>query len=282
MYRYDYAPATDKPVMHLAHANGFPPEVYHELVAHFTDDYQVFTFPARPLWQPAPDYKAFNSWRMMGDDLIDALDSQGLKNVIGVGHSMGGTATLFAALKRPDLFSKLIMLDPVLFPAKLTLMMTIIPRGLPHPEIPLVEKALRRKREWDSADEAYERFRSRSLFKQWSDETIRGYIAGITQPKADGDGIELRYTPEWEAQIYRTSMYSTRGWWNWIKQVKVPTAAIQGEVTDTFLPDAVKLWKKQRPDFTVEILAGQGHLFPIDAPDDTATMMKGLLAQLSN
>lgn len=282
MHRYDFNPAaTDKPVLHLAHANGFPPQVYRELVSHFTDQYQVITFPARPLWDPAPDHQAFDNWRIMGDDLITALDQHNLKGVIGVGHSMGGTASLFAALKRPDLFAALVLLDPVLFPRKMVRFMTIIPQWLPHPEIPLVKMALRRKREWASPEEAFERFRSRSLFKQWSDNAVHSYIEGLTKPAING-GIELRYTPEWEAQIYSTSMYSLRGWWRWLKQIQVPTAAIQGADTDTFLLDAVGLWQETRPDFPLTMLQGQGHLFPIDAAAQTAETMKTLLAQLLN
>lgn len=282
MHLYDFNPADrNKPILHIAHANGFPPEVYRELVAHFTDHYHVINFPARPLWEAPPDHAAFDHWRIMGDDLIAAFDQHGLKNVVGVGHSMGGTASLFAALKRPDLFSGLIMLDPVLFPRHMIRMMTTIPRWLPHPEIPLVKMALRRKRAWDSTEAAYERFRSRSLFKQWSDAAVHSYVEGLTKPSADG-GIELCYTPEWEAKIYSTSMYSLRGWWHWLKQIQVPTAAIQGGATDTFLPDAVTLWRKVRPDFPVTVMEGQGHLFPIDAPAETAAAMQVLIAQLLN
>ncbi|PJF40055.1 MAG: hypothetical protein CUN55_13215 [Phototrophicales bacterium] len=281
MQRYDFNPANDdKPILHLAHANGFPPQVYHDLIGYFSEEYHAICFPARPLWENPPDYQTFDNWHIMADDLIAAFDQEGLKNVVGIGHSMGGTATLLAALKRPDLFSAIIVLDPVLFPRTLIRLMTVIPHWLPHPEIPLVKVALRRKRAWATPEEAFERFRSRTLFKHWSDETIWRYIEGITQPDSINGGITLRYTPEWEAQIYATSMYSLRGWWKWLKQIQVPTAAIQGGNTDTFLPAAVSLWRKTRPDFPVEVLEGQGHLFPIDAPAETAQMIKALLKRL--
>ncbi len=280
MHRYDFNPdASGKPILHLAHANGFPPEVYRELAGHFTHTHQVISFPARPLWNPPPAYTDFDNWRILGDDLIAALDKHGLKGVIGVGHSMGGTASLFAALKRPDLFSALIMLDPVLFPRKFIRIMTAIPQWLPHPQIPLVKMALRRKRKWANHQEAYQRFRSRALFKAWSDEAVLSYIEGLTKPTENG-GVELRYAPEWEAQIYSTSMYSLRGWWQWLKHLQVPTAAIQGGATDTFLPEAVALWRKTRPDFPLVILEKHGHLFPIDAPAQTTATMQQLLAQL--
>ena len=35
--------------------------------------------------------------------------------LIGIGHSMGAVLTLLAATKYPDLFSEIILLDPVLF-----------------------------------------------------------------------------------------------------------------------------------------------------------------------
>lgn len=278
LYQFDQGDPS-APIIHLAHANGFPPESYQEMVAGLAPDYRVICFPARPLWQPAPPPEDFHHWETMGDDLIAALEQLQDKPVIGIGHSMGGTATLFAAHKRPDLFSQLIMLDPVLFPRHMVIGMNLWPKWLGRPEIPLVEMALRRKRQWDSADAAFERFRSRSLFAKWSDEAIRAYLAGITQSSDDG-GIELSYTPEWEAQIYRTSMRSNRGWWRWLKKISVPSAAIQGEKTDTFLPASAKLWQRVRPDFPLEVIADSGHLFPMEAPQQSAKMIRALIAQL--
>ena len=55
------------------------------------------------------------TWDDMADDLAQALRARGLEGVIGVGHSMGGVATLLASVKHPKLFRAVVALDPVLF-----------------------------------------------------------------------------------------------------------------------------------------------------------------------
>lgn len=51
----------------------------------------------------------YDTLRTYADDLIDICDALELKDVIMVGHSVSGMISLLAALKRPDLFAKLIL-----------------------------------------------------------------------------------------------------------------------------------------------------------------------------
>jgi pimeloyl-ACP methyl ester carboxylesterase len=223
LYAYDTSQDIDLPVVHVAHANGFPPGVYRELVGHLTGDFRAVTIPFRPLWEPAPPSEEFERWQEMGDDLIAGFEAYGLSDVIGIGHSMGGVATLVAALKRPDLFKAIVLLDPVLFPRFVVWLFAGLPSWLPQPTFPLVKKALRRRRQWESQQDAYDRFHGRSLFEQWSDETLWAYVEELIEPVKVGEGVELRYTPEWEARIYEKAAASVKGWWRWIKDLETPT-----------------------------------------------------------
>ena len=38
---------------------------------------------------------------------------RGLSGIVGIGHSLGGVTTMYAALQRPDLFRALVFIDPV-------------------------------------------------------------------------------------------------------------------------------------------------------------------------
>jgi pimeloyl-ACP methyl ester carboxylesterase len=277
LYSYDTAQDQDLPVVHMAHANGFPPGVYRELVGHLMGNFRTVSIPFRPLWEPAPPPEEFQRWQEMGDDLIAGFEAHGLSNVIGIGHSLGGVATLMAAVKRPDLFKALILLDPVLFPRFIVWLFAGLPSWLPRPTFPLVNKALRRRRQWDSQQDAFDRFHGRSLFAAWSDETLWAYVKELTVPINDGEGVELQYTPEWEARIYETSAASVKGWWRWIKDLKTPTLAVQGGDTDTFMDSSVRLWKKERPDLPVISIAEGKHLFPVDLPAITAQHIQPFL-----
>jgi pimeloyl-ACP methyl ester carboxylesterase len=81
------------PVVHLAHANGFPPGAYRPLVEALVDRHRVIALPSRPLWPESQPESAPN-WHVMADDLVQGPDKMGFNHVIGVGHSMGGDLTL--------------------------------------------------------------------------------------------------------------------------------------------------------------------------------------------
>ncbi len=52
----------------------------------------------------------YDTLKTYADDLIDICDALELRNVIMVGHSVSGMVSLLASLKRPDLFSKLVLI----------------------------------------------------------------------------------------------------------------------------------------------------------------------------
>src|SRR3990172_7811106 len=106
------------PLLHFAHANGYPPRTYTPLIETLTPRYHLIAMRARPLW-PGSSPDEIRSWWPFVDDLLQFLDGRGEKNLIGVGHSLGAVTTLAAALRRPDLFRAVILLDPVLLRRRL-------------------------------------------------------------------------------------------------------------------------------------------------------------------
>ncbi len=58
----------DGPVLHIAHANGFPPGTYRPLAATLTDRYRVIGLPARPLW-PGSRPEEINGWGPLAHEL---------------------------------------------------------------------------------------------------------------------------------------------------------------------------------------------------------------------
>ena len=62
----------------FAHANGFPPNTYTELLTHLGQEHRILAPHLRPLWQ---DLKEFQShainravWPMMAHDLNDFIE----------------------------------------------------------------------------------------------------------------------------------------------------------------------------------------------------------------
>ncbi len=131
----------------------------------------------------------------MSDDLLDGLKGIGAQKVIGIGHSLGGVLTLYAAVKQPDLFSRVILIDPTMIAPKLLRQMKIMKLFGLEARSYLIKGALRRKKTWESEEAAYHYFRGRTLFKNWSDEMVKTYTESMTAISAEG-GVQLIYPPE--------------------------------------------------------------------------------------
>lgn len=252
--------------LHFLHANGYPPECYKPLLDLLQTQYHVFGMTLRPLWENARA-EDLQDWKPLSDDLLRFLTARQLDPVIGVGHSVGGIVTLRAALLEPDKFRALILLDPVLFvPSFIALWNFIRAIGLGNKLHPKIQGALKRRRDFDNLDLVFRGYRSRDVFKYVSDENLRAYIAGIAKQTPEGK-YTLRYSPEWEAQIYLTGVRDFDLWRN-LPKLKIPTLIIRGAETDTFRKDTAKLVVQKNPQIHIHTLAKTSHILPLEKPQE--------------
>ena len=209
----------------------------------------------------------------MADDLLEGLKEMGAQKVIGIGHSLGGVLTLYAAVKQPELFSHLILIDPTMLSPKLLWQVRLAKIIGFEARSFLIKGALRRKRTWGSAGEAYEYFRGRGLFKNWSDEIVKSYVNSMTGPSPEG-GVQLIYPPEWEARIYKTIPTDV---WKFAKQIQQPSLVIRGETSNTFTADSEKAFRKVNPGVSFEVVTGAGHLVPQEKPEEIGRLIADFL-----
>jgi pimeloyl-ACP methyl ester carboxylesterase len=279
-------------LLHFLHANGYPPECYTPLFEHLKTEYKVFGMLLRPLWDDAK-MEDLKSWHPLSDDLLRFLSDRepGFDTsennirttqptpVIGVGHSIGATVTLRAALRDPGIFRALVLIDPVLFVPSFMLNWHIARiLGLGERFHPLIKGAKKRRRTFDDLETVFHGYRSRNIFRYMSDENLRIFIEGITQPKAGGS-YELVYPPEWEAQIYRTGMHDFDILRN-LPKLEVPTLIIRGAETDTFLESAARLVKRKQPKVRVEALEKSTHILPLERPKEVFDIMQSFLKEV--
>jgi pimeloyl-ACP methyl ester carboxylesterase len=272
--RYDFG--GEGQVMHLAVANGFPPQTYVPMASAFVPDYEMFAYLPRPLWEPSPAPGSAPSWQVMGDDILRGLDAASATGIIGIGHSMGGVGTVVAAAKEPERFRGIVLLDPViLHPWLLASIAVARPIGL-FRRNRMVKGALNRKAIFGSPEEAFGYWRDKSLFADWSDDMLQRYVDGLLQPEEHG--YSLRWSPEWEAHYYATLETTT---WHWLRKLKdkVPILAIRGSTSNTFFPSAVRVMERRLPLLTVKVIEGHGHLFPQSAPELTGQIIASWLAE---
>lgn len=265
-----------KPVLCIGHGNGFPPLAYAPFAKALGEGYHAVCLPARPWWGEQDPHQ-FDSWQILADDLLAGIQAHCLAPVIGVGHSMSGVALVMAAVKCPQLFRAIVLLDPVFLPP-LYLAAAQLAQWLGlQPNLRMVQGALKRQRNWASQEEAYQRFRGRSLFARCSDELVRLYTQGMT--RQNGHGIELAYPPEWEAQIFSVAPL---GEWDFLPELTVSTLVIAGSESDVFTARSIKVWRSKRPDVPVIVVPDSGHLVPFEQPDTVASHVLDFLVALPN
>jgi pimeloyl-ACP methyl ester carboxylesterase len=261
--------------LHFAHANAYPPGAYRALLTLLAEDCRVWAVRHRPLW-PGSRPEEISEWQDIADDLIHFFDQEGLNDVIGVGHSLGAVTTMMAALKRPELFRALVLIEPVFLP-QTVLDLLVAGAALDEPyETPLVKIARKRRKWWPSQEDAFSHYRSKKVFGRWSDEALRDYVRYGTVDNEDG-GVSLFYSPEWEARIYTLP---PTGVWEMIPQVTHPTLAIRGQETDTLTGQAWLAWQEIQPSVEFKEIQSSGHLLPMERPDEVASAIRIFIAGL--
>lgn len=260
-------------VIHFSHANGYPPASFQKMISPLLAYYRVLGAHHRPLW-PNSHPDELTSWDIFADDLIQFLESQELTDgIIGMGHSLGAVVTMMVALKRPSLFTHIILIDPVFLPPHILKLSQMFPRGA-KTRNPLVQSTLRRRNQWADRQVAFEQFRAKKLFARWPDETLQDYVNSALIP--DGaNGFKLAYSREWEAQIYSTPPANV---WQELPKLTHPTLAVHGAESTTLNQAEWERWQKKQPTATFVDVDGAGHMVPMERPLHLAQIILNYLS----
>lgn len=253
--------------IHFAHANGFPPEAYQQFISPFLAHHQVIASKWRPLWGNR-NPKEVKSWWTFADDLIQFMDEHQLKNVIGIGHSMGGAISIAAASKRPDLFKKLILIDPVIASFRFWMMSKITPNSIIKKNVPIIKGSIQRKDKWNSREEVYEQWRNKKVFRKFSDDVLGDLVEHAIIPKSDGN-FTLAYPKAWETQVYLTVPYV----FSKMMKLKIPITVFRGAKGSVITPKLWKKWQNQQPSAKFVNFEDAGHLIPFEYPKELSHMI---------
>lgn len=269
------------PVLHFAHANGYPPRAYTQLLNFLSRSFHVLAMHMRPLWQDS-DPQAVSDWQFLASDLHDFLADRVQPPCFGIGHSMGANATLRLAIREPRQFKALVLIDPVLFPPGTSRTWDFFFRLGITPYIhPLVKSALRRRSSFQSREEMFGNYRTKPIFARLSDASLMDYVRSIACQQPDGS-VCLCYPPAWEARIYAISLRADREIWHNLKNLTSPLCILRGELTDTFWEKTARRVKKLLPRTCVVSIPDSTHLLPLEKPIETGEKILEFLLQVQD
>jgi len=258
------------PVLHFSHANGFPAPCYAAMLAPLARRYRIGWIEAIGT---DPRYPPTEGWPLLVAQLLDTLErAYRGEPVVGVGHSLGGYLSYLAAVQRPELFRGIVMLDAPVIGAlrgralgavkRLGIVDRVTPAGMTR----------ERRSEWASLEEAKQHFRTRRLFRHFTEECLGDYVRhGLAGRPGH---YRLRIDPEIEYRIYRTIPHDMS---RHLPRLTVPAGFVGGQQSDVLRRVGMRAMRDPR---FLKLRVPGGHLFPFEQPLAAAAAVEELLVRL--
>ena len=189
--------------------------------------------------------------------------------LVGIGHSAGAVILLKLAARRPDLFSRLILLDPVLFPRPWLAVQALTQVLPPRARSPFTWRAWHRRDGFADRDDARRFFHGRGMFASWSPAAFEAFIRyGLRE---EGGDLRLDCHPHNETLMFGGSMGRL---WLDVADLRLPVRAWYGQETYPWLPWCLNAAGRSNPLFTPQEINGS-HFFMFENPVEAARQISG-------
>jgi pimeloyl-ACP methyl ester carboxylesterase len=249
----------DGPPLLFAHATGFHARCWDQVIRELPGRRAIaidFRGHGRSD-KPEPPYH----WNWFSRDVAGVAEQLNLSGAIGIGHSMGGHSIAEAAALVPAAFSSLLLVDPTIFEAAYY--------GMPRRHD--ASFILRRRNQWKSWEEMFERFRNRSPFAQWKPEVLRDYCEFGVLPQ--GDDYILACPPPVEASIYAASNAPEANLYPVLPGIQQPVTVMRADRPwnlgsfDLMASPTAPSLAARFPRGRDLVLEGRNHYIPMETPE---------------
>ncbi|MDU0287639.1 alpha/beta hydrolase [Saccharothrix longispora] len=223
-----------------------------------------------PLRAIAPDLRGHGSapplaegadWGVFADDVLAAARDLGSGPLIGVGHSLGGTALLLAEARAPGTFDLLVCFEPVL--------------ATRH-DPAFAEAAARRRAVFPSRADVLARYSARPPLSRLAPEVLVDYVDSGLAAEPDGR-VRLRCAPAVEAHLFRTAVSCP--WREALPRVACPTFLLRGSESTVVAGEPLRAACADLPDGRSREVPGLDHLGPLVDPGAFAAVLDGIFAE---
>lgn len=267
---------SDKPLIHFSHANGVPSKTYQKLFDLLSDRYDIVYLPVMSAHK---GYPVNDQWTHLIDQLIFSIETQAKgRTVIGLGHSMGALTTYLAALKRPDLFSQVVIMDPPMILGSKSLLFHIAKYVSPSlvDKITPAGKSKNRRDTWDSRQEAYDSLRNKALFRNFDETCFNDYIEHGMIDTLDGK-VTLTVPVQSELGVFRLN---PSWFWLFLNKPDVPVQQLSGEDSQ-FIRHGFPQYLQEKVGVDYYLTKG-AHMFPLEYPEITVARIHELIQRGKN
>ena len=249
---------TGEPIV-LLHATGLLGRIYKPIIQRLNRIGHVYSYDQRGHGDSGTPSDGLYSWDRTVDDLRAFLETTGLKGVRAIGHSAGGTAIGVLSGMRPELISRAVLMEPVLFDE------TVVVGGPGD----LQERTLKRKRSFDSIEAMFANFESKPPYDTWRKAILYDYCRYGTKPGADGRR-ELKCDPLVEAQFYGAA--SDFDGLERLLKSEQPLLVMIGERSESPAIQVAEKISQGLKCGRVVKFPDNGHFLPMEDPDVVARM----------
>ena len=261
----------NKPIIHFAHANGFPAKTYSKLFSYLEDDFQI-NYLERHAHNPK--FPVTDGWHRLKDELREELERRYTEKIIGVGHSLGGILHLLVAAENPELYKTIILLDAPVISRLSSAGIKLLKTTNLMEKFSLARMTRFRTSIWKTKEKALAHFEKKENFQKFDKDVLRDYVEHGTIENESG-GVKLFFKPNIEAKIYETLpdyLPKLRG------KIAVPAAYIGGTASNEARLARLGFMRRKFP-FNFYSIDGT-HLFPLERPQQTAEIIKQAVREI--
>lgn len=257
LHYLDYGTQGGPPMLCL-HGGAVNAHWFDFVAAGFSADYHVRALDQRghgdSAWAQPPAY----GYDRYAADLAAVIEKLDLRDIVLIGHSMGGLVSLVYAANYPGRVKRLIVIDSTL-------------RATPERVAALHEVGNRQGSSYATHEEFLTRFRLRPAGTTAAPEIIR-YLA----EHGGRQGADGRWRHKFDRNVYtKRELLDIMPHWD---RIEIPALLVKGGLSDRITPDIIDEIKTRCPQVELAEVPGSDHHVTLDNPSGFVLAVKAFLA----
>jgi pimeloyl-ACP methyl ester carboxylesterase len=256
LHYLDYGTAGRPPMLCL-HGGAVNAHWFDFVAAGFTAEYHVRALDQRGHGDSARAEPPAYGYDRYASDLAEVVEKLDLRDLVLVGHSMGGLVSLIYAATHPGRVTKLILIDSTL-------------RATPERVAALHEIGNREGSHYATNEEFIARFKVRPEGTRAVPEIIR-YLA----ERGGRQGADGRWRHKFDRNVYsKREFLDIPPHWD---RIKIPALYVKGGLSNRMTPDIYDEIKRRCPQIELVEVPGSDHHVTLDNPGGFVDVVKAFL-----